>query len=280
MVTHMAIHLRWLETTRLPVELDGLVPADLASLSGDQVARRPVPVGNRSSELGELFAIRGDASDGVIRFEGDLRTVSRIGLGLSGGLIEIDGDVGPHLGAGMTGGSIHLRGSAGVWAGAGMRGGRLSIQGKAGNFLGGAYPGARLGMRDGVILVQGDAGDSVGLAMRRGLIAVSGNIGKTPGHGMVAGTLVVGGSTGVGAGFGMKRGSIILLGERGNADILPSFFPSGPDRPPFLAFYLRQLAAWGFPVREHDHLRQYLRYNGDLAAGGQGEIWVSHHTTG
>ncbi len=274
----MPLQLVWLNTTRLPVELDSLLPADLAGLSVTQLARQQVLLGNRPCELGELFGIRGDASDGVIQFEGDLRSVSRIGQGLSGGLIEIEGNTGPHLGAGMTGGTIHLRGSTGGWAGAGMRGGRLSIQGNAGHFLGGAYPGARHGMKDGVILVEGNAGDSVGLGMRRGLIAVSGQVGQTPGHGLVAGTLVVGGSTGQGVGTGMKRGSIVLFAGPAPQALLPSFSPSGVDRPPFLGIYLRQLREWGFPVGE-DHLSgRFLRYNGDLAAGGQGEIWARAHS--
>ena len=150
----------------------------------------------------------------------------------------------------------------------------MTIHGDAGDFLGGAYPGARLGMRDGVILVQGNAADSVGLGMRRGLIAVSGMVGNTPGHGLIAGTIVVGGGTGMGVGTGMKRGSVLLLGGVGQQALLPSFYPSGLDRPPFLGIYLRQLREWGFGTGEVPLSGRFLRYNGDLATGGQGEIWA------
>jgi formylmethanofuran dehydrogenase subunit C len=270
----MPLYLRWLGTTRLPVEVDGVLPASLGNLSTSEIAQIQVPLGNRLCPLGELFEVGGDASDGVLRFEGDLRSVARIGQGLSSGRIDVDGDVGPHLGAGMSCGTIVVRGSTGPWAGAEMRGGRLEIHGKAGRFLGAAYPGSRLGMRDGVILVEGDAGDDVGMAMRRGLIAVSGCVGDNPGHDMVAGTVVIGGSAGQGAGVGMKRGSIVLLQGETPGAILPTFIASGTDRPPFLTIYLSKLRAWGFPVSEAASSARFARYNGDLAAGGQGEIWA------
>ena len=272
----MALQLRWLGQTRVPVDLDGVLPTELSRLSAREIAARPVPgaVGNPACSLGDLFAIDGDAADEVVRFEGDLRGVARIGQGLGGGRIEIHGDVGPHLGARMSGGTIVVRGSADSWAGAEMRGGRLEIHGRAGRCLGGAYPGSRLGMREGVILVWGDAGDDVGLAQRRGLIAVSGRVGECPGRDLVAGTIVVGGSAGRGAGVGMKRGTIVLLQGESPGTILPSFVASGSDRPPFLNIYLRQLASWGFPLPEPALPGRFARYNGDLGAGGQGEIWV------
>jgi formylmethanofuran dehydrogenase subunit C len=65
-----------------------------------------------------------------------------------------------------------------------------------------------------------------------------------------------------------------LLQGESPGTVLPSFLPSGIDRPPFLAIYLRQLHQWGFPLSEPDQSARYTRFNGDLAAGGQGEIWV------
>jgi formylmethanofuran dehydrogenase subunit C len=275
----MALCLVWRDATRLSVELDGLTPSACAAMSVGEIAHTPVFVGNGKVSLGELFQIKGDASDGVLRFEGTRQNLARLGEGMESGRIEVFGDVGAHLGAGMKAGLITVEGSAGAWAGAEMRGGRIQIRGDAGDQLGAAYAGSRLGMREGVILVTGNAGDDAGLAMRRGFIAVGGRLGGTPGRAMVAGSIFGFGVVGSGVGSGMKRGTIALLASEDNHDaILPTFVRSGLDRPPFLAVYLRQLAAWNFPVPVQPFSKPCWRYNGDHASGGQGEIWIAGPT--
>lgn len=273
----MPLTLRWRSATTLSVAGADLSPDTLEALAPTNVARRPVRVGNGSAELGELFAIEGDASDGHLVLEGDLRRVDRIGAGMSRGRITVWGDAGPELGAEMAGGAIEVEGSAGDWAAAEMRGGTLSIRGTTGRFLGAAYPGSRRGMRDGLILVEGHIGDDAGLAMRRGLIAVTGSTGQGLGRAMIAGSIFVFGRSGRLPGDGMRRGTIALFGEArpDSLALLPTFVPSGRARPPFLQVYLRHLARWRFPVPDEAYARTCDRYNGDLAGGGQGEILVA-----
>lgn len=272
----MPLTLRWKDATRLPVEAGALLPTALAGTSDAGVIRRRLPHGNASAEVGELFDVAGDLDDGHIVFEGDLRPVRAIGAGLDSGRITVRGDAGPRLGLGMSGGELTVEGSAGPYAGAEMAGGLLRIGGDAGHGLGAALPGSRRGMTEGIVLVGGSAGEDVGLAMRRGLIAVRGEVGVGAGRWMIAGSLFAFGAVGPAAGMGMRRGTIALFGQGdpGNPGILPTFFPSGRDRSPFLTIYLKRLAALGFDVPPAVLSGSLARYNGDRADRGQGEILV------
>ncbi len=272
----MALTLRWREKTELTVEGAGLDPGSLGSLSSTEVALKQIPVGNTQAELGDLFALEGDAADGHLVIEGNLKNVRRIGQGMASGRLTVKGNVGPEAGSGMSGGSLTIHGDAGPWAGAEMRGGILRIHGNAGDFVGAAYPGSRLGMKDGVILVDGNVGEDVGLSMRRGLIAIMGGSGDGLGRGMVAGSIFAFGAVGKRLGAGMKRGTLALFGKTGilPPGILPTFVASGTLRPPFLSIYLKQLKEWGFPIPEATFSGTLHRYNGDLVEGGQGEILV------
>jgi formylmethanofuran dehydrogenase subunit C len=269
----MPLTLSWLGATRLPVEGEALRPELVAGLSAAEVARRRLPVGNRTAEVGELFRVGGEPADGQLVIEGDMRSLSGLGRGMSSGSLHIRGTAGPYLGAEMSGGSILLEGDAGDWAGAAMRGGELSIRGNAGDQLGSALPGARLGMREGVILVHGRIGNEAGRTLRRGLIAVRGDAGDDLGHDVIAGSIFVFGAVGRRPGAGLKRGTLALLGPQ--PTLLPTFRLACRYRPVFLTLYLRQLQAWGFPVPGDASGGLVDRYNGDLLAGGKGEILIS-----
>lgn len=270
----MPLTLTWTASTTLPVEGGSLRP-DVLTAGASDAARTPIRVGNATAELGDLFRVEGDGSDGALVLAGDLRSVRRIGRGMVSGSLTVRGDVGPGLGQGMHGGRVEVFGSAGDSAGMGIRGGLLHIHGAAGDNLGGSEPGARLGMREGVILTDGPVGRDAGLSMRRGLIAVRGECGDGLGRAMVAGSIFAFGSTGFGTGSGMKRGSIVLFGG-GSPRIPPTFSASGRDRPTFLTIYLRRLREWGFGIPEGCLSGAPLaRYNGDRAERGQGEILVA-----
>jgi formylmethanofuran dehydrogenase subunit C len=272
----MSITLRWLSTTTLPVEAEGLNPLALSGMTAAQVASRTVPVGNSSARVGELFEVNGDGTEGAndeLRLEGDLRHLRGLGRGMTGGLLTVTGDVGAHLGAGMSAGRIEVAGNVGDWAGAEMKGGLIRIRGNAGRALGAGYPGRRLGMREGVILVEGAVGEGAGRRMRRGLIAVLGEAGDSFGSRLIAGSLFAFGAVGRYTGAGMKRGTLVL-GQEHPPRLLPSFVPTGRYRFPFLMVYLRRLLGWGFPVPDRVFSADFERYNGDLADHGQGEVLV------
>jgi formylmethanofuran dehydrogenase subunit C len=267
----MPLTLTWNAGTRLPVEADALRPDTLAGMEPAAIASLALPVGNRTAPLGELFRLEGSAADGRLVLRGDLPGVRRIGQGMTAGSLIVEGDAGDHLGEAMSGGSIEVRGSVGNWAGCAMRGGSIRIIGRAGDFLGAARPGDRAGMREGVILVDGGVGDDAGLAMRRGFIAVRGAAGLGLGRGMVAGSIFAFDAVDRLLGSGMKRGTIALFGASA-PPLLPTFRPACRYRPPWLAVYLRQLAAWGFEPPEIGPSATFERYNGDLLELGKGEI--------
>ncbi len=272
----MALHLRWKDATRLPVEADRLRPELLAGVDASAVRRIELPLGNTTAEVAELFDVDGDVADGHLIMEGNLRPVRGIGAGASSGRITVRGDVGPRAGEEMSGGELTITGSAGPSAGAGMAGGMLRISGNAGHDLGAALPGSQRGMTGGTILVQGTAGDDVGVAMRRGLIAVGGRVGVGAGRWMIAGSLFCFGQAGPMIGMGMKRGTIALFGQADPSEpgLLPTFAASGRDRPPFVTIYLRQLQSWRFDIPSAVLAGALARYNGDRADRGQGEILV------
>jgi formylmethanofuran dehydrogenase subunit C len=268
----MPLTLAYRPGTTLPVEADAIAADRLAGLSAEEAARRPILVGNQFRPLGELFSVAGDARDGLVIVQGDLRGVRRIGQGMASGTLRVEGDAGDHLGEEMTGGTIEVLGSAGDWAGASMRGGLIRVRGDAGDFLGSAGPGEPVGMRGGAILVEGAVGIDAGLAMRRGLIAVGGAAGIGLGRGLVAGSIFAFGPVDRLAGAGMKRGTIALFGSP-VTELLVTFRHACRFRPPFLGVYLKQLASWGFPLPGGlAPLPVCDRYNGDLLEGGKGEI--------
>jgi formylmethanofuran dehydrogenase subunit C len=275
----MSLTLTWRSANSLPVDGATISPAAFEGLSSVGASRLRLGLGNTRIELGELFDVAGDKGDDRLIVAGDLMHVHGLGRGMAAGALLVRGEAGPQLGAEMTGGVIDVDGNVGDWAGAEMRGGRITIRGNTGSFLGAAYPGSRLGMRDGVILIEGSTGHDAGLQMRRGLIAIRVAAGAGLGRAMIAGTIIALGPIGTRFGAGMKRGTLVLPDPGRAADdvVLPSFAPAGRFRSPILALYYQQLAEWGFTVPRAVSSALIDRYNGDLAAGGQGEILVGSH---
>lgn len=267
----MPLTLTWLAATALPIEAATLRPDRLLGRDAAEVARERLPLGRGTAEVGELFRVEGQCDDGSLVLRGDLRSVRRLGAGMTSGRLLVEGDAGDQVAAGMQGGSVEIRGHAGPGAGASLRGGLLRIGGSAGDGLGAARPGERIGMRDGVILVGGSVGADAGLAMRRGLIAIAGSAGDGLGRAMIAGSLLAFGPVGRLPGAGMKRGTIALF-DAASPPLLPTFRPACRYRPPFLAHFLKRLDAWGFPTGEISPEAGFQRYNGDLIALGKGEI--------
>jgi formylmethanofuran dehydrogenase subunit C len=262
--------LKYNSSTTVPVEVECLTPDNLAGKSVAEIAALPVQHGNAPAPFGEFFSIEGDAGDKHILIEGDCSRVKWIGTGMASGRITVRGNVGMHLGSEMVGGEIEVFGQAGDWVGAEMRGGRIHVHGDAGHLTGGAYRGSRTGMRGGVILIEGKAGNEVGGTMRRGLIVIGGDTDDFTGVSMIAGSIFVFGRPGVRVGAGMKRGTIAVWGEL--PGLLPTFRYDCDYRPVYLALYLRQLRAWGFPLVEEWLHGSWRRFSGDLVALGKGEV--------
>jgi formylmethanofuran dehydrogenase subunit C len=240
-----------------------------ASLSAPAIAALELWVGRQRVALGDLFDVRGEPSDDV-RVVGELRLVDRLGAGMGGGTLTIEGPAGDGVGEGMSGGTIETTGDVGDGAGVAMRGGVLRVAGSAGDRLGAATPGASKGMTGGEILVRGNAGTDAGARVRRGTIVIGGATGPRAAHAMIAGTLVIVGRAGPGAGIWSKRGSVLALG---GIEVPPTYRYACTYQPPHVPVLVRYLRrAHGLALDARFATGLYKRWDGDIADIGKGEI--------
>ncbi|MEM4700032.1 MAG: formylmethanofuran dehydrogenase subunit C [Candidatus Nezhaarchaeales archaeon] len=212
----------------VPVEAERIRPDTFAGKSANEIAKLPVYEGNTKRALGDLFNIEGSpgsqALDTLIRLEGDLSKVRRIGEKMSAGKIVIKGDVAHYVGFSMKGGSIEIHGNAGLWLGGKMKGGEIVVFGNAGDFVGGSLRGELpgKGMSGGTIIIHGDAGVEVGRGMSGGTILVYGCAGELPGVDMRGGTIGIKGDCDGRPGARMTGGRVIIAGRVPH--VLPSFY--------------------------------------------------------
>ncbi len=250
------------------LEVFSITPESIQNAKPEDILRQPIRLGNTATEIGEWFSVSGDGSDLHHIWNGDLSRVHGIGYQMSGGRIQVNGDVGNHLGSRMTGGTIHTRGTAGHYTGAEMRGGLIQIQGNVGHGTGSAYDGGRLGQNGGAILVQGSAGQDVGRAMRRGLIGIGGKAQQRCGFTMRAGTIMVCGGVTEQAGLEMVRGTIMLGGTP--PPLATRFIDAGQHKFPVTNLITRYANQLGF-----SHIwdtEEWHLYHGDSLCGGRGEL--------
>lgn len=250
------------------LDLSPLVPELLAGLSRKDIQALKIGTTRETLTVGDAFKVKGkDARN--IHFVGTDERCDRIGAGLAGGEIFVDGDVGFQLGVRMKAGKIAVKGSAGILAGASMSGGHIAISRDAGDQVGGVAFGETMGMKGGFLTIGGDAGALLGERMRRGLVVVGGKAGDYAGGRMIAGTLVLKGGAGRYAGYGLRRGSLIFMEKP--KTILPTFSDCG-----VMEFdYLRLLETWlrgtGMRVKLGGRARRLM---GDMAVLGKGEMLI------
>jgi formylmethanofuran dehydrogenase subunit C len=256
------------------VDFGGVLPARLAAMTADEVARVEVRHGNAMLALGELFDIAalggGGESSAELRLEGDLSRFDAIGQGLDGGVMRIDGAVGDRLGLSMRAGEIRVHGAAGQLAGCEMAGGLIEIAGDVGDFAAGALPGSMDGMRGGTLIVRGNAGARCGDRMRRGTVVLHGDAGDFLASRMVAGTIAVAGRVGAHCGYGMRRGTLVFAGPL--PVVPPTFVATHHDIVVFWTLLRRSLAYHGGPFAALPASAP-RRLVGDLAVDGKGE-WL------
>lgn len=253
------------------VDMSPLTPDLLNGKSAHEIAAMGLVTGNRKLKVADLFDIAGsDSANMLIRNASG--KLNRIGQGMTGGSITVEGNAGAYLGIGMRNGRIVVTGNTGAWTGSGMAGGDIQVKGSAGDFLGAAIPGDKQGMLGGTIVVEGNAGDRAGDHMRRGLLLIKGDAGDYCGSRMLAGTLAVGGKTGVGVAFGLKRGTLLFAHV---PELSATFNDCGSHSISFLNLLHRQFRAAGGAAAEFAHKSDRVRrFMGDLANDGKGEILV------
>lgn len=252
------------------LDLAVLLPHRLAGLSAAEIERLEVQTRRERVTVGDVFRVTMGEADSI-RIEGSCERLDRIGEGMTGGEIRVDGSVGARAGRRMAGGRLIIHGSTGPWAASGMTGGAIEIIGDAGERLGGPLPGETAGMRGGTVVVRGNAEARAGDRLRRGLILVEGHAGPYAGSRMIAGTLIIGGRAGALPGYLMRRGTIVLA--QGCEQLAPTFVDCGVHdlvALRLIADHVRQIGArirslWRRPLR---------RLAGDMAVLGKGEIFT------
>ncbi len=252
----------------LRLDLRGLTPVALATLSAAEVERLEIAHGNALVPLAEFFQVA-SRSDDTLVFAGDLSRADRIGWQMDGGTLIVDGSAGDYAGAGLRAGEITVKGDAGALAACEMAGGTLRIAGSVGDFAASTLPGSMDGMRGGTLIVGGHAGARFGDRMRRGSALIFGDAGDFLASRMVAGTIALAGRAGAHAGFGMRRGSVVFAGPA--PGVSPTFVPAVAGAPVFWQLLARDLAQHGgpFATLASSGIDRQL---GDVAAGGKGEL--------
>lgn len=264
--------------------IDGapLVPAALADMPLDAIARLRLRARDQSVAAGDLFDIsRSDAANvagapqdaPALVIEGDARWLVHLAAGMAGGHLTVRGAVGDYAGAQMTAGTIAIDGDAGDYLGCEMRGGRLTVAGRCGDFAAGARAGEMEGMTGGTLAIAGNAGERLGDRMRRGLVLVGGDCGDYAASRLVAGSICVAGRIGAHYGYGMRRGTLVLARR---PDRLPeTFVAGGRGFDVFWSLFVKHLATEMAPFSTLDPRRLPARYAGDLAVDGRGEILIA-----
>lgn len=282
------------EKLAVPLEAgERLQPSLLNGLSTAQISAMPVLYGRQDRQIGDFFEVerKGGATDdltganffedaslqdedlaaGILELHGDLSKVKGLGLQMQKGIIIVNGDAGMHLGAFMSGGCIIVRGSSASWTGAHLSGGSIFVLGNVEHFTGSAYWGCKAGMTGGIIVVHGSAGDMTARLMRRGLVIIRGNAGDFTCSEMIAGTVIVGKETGRRAGAQMKRGTLILSTP---PQLLPTFRYNCLIKPTFMHILARALDDRRIAADFLHNNYLFLRYSGDTAVCGKGEIFI------
>jgi formylmethanofuran dehydrogenase subunit C len=265
-VTALTFELKHTPDQRL--DLSPLVPAKLAGLNRKEIEALAVNTTREKLTVGDVFKVKGKDTENL-RFDGTDERCDKIGAGLAGGEITIDGDAGMLLGTKMKRGKISVSGSAGVLAGASMAGGEIAVRRDVGDQAAGVAFGETMGMRGGFISIGGDAGNLLGERMRRGLVVVGGQAGDYAGGRMIAGTLLLKRGAGRYAGYGSRRGSLIFLEKP--KDILPTFSDSGVMEFDYLRILEKWLREQGLRIRFGARARRLM---GDMAVLGKGEMLI------
>ena len=269
----MPLNIEIKQQPNVPLEVEGIVPNAIDSLSTSDISKLPIYHGNEQIELGDYFSITGDAGDQVVNWVGDLSRVHWIGAKMESGHMRVTGNAGRHLGSEQAGGEIHVNGDAGDWVGGEMKKGLITVKGRAGHLVGAAYRGSQRGMTGGTILIDGDVGNELGHTMRRGTIAVGGNAGDLAGFNMIAGTIFVFGRGGIRHGAGMRRGTIGFFGDE-SPKPLPSFKFGCQYSPPMMKLLFDELREHEFSIPNDLEDGQFDLYHGDLIEGGRGEMII------
>jgi len=259
--------------TTLPVDVGGLLPSKVLSLSSKEIERLHVRIGNTRLALRNCCHItcEADVANELV-LAGNTRRLDNIGSKMDGGRLTVQGDAGRCAGVEMFGGELVISGNAVDYLGAGLQNGLIRVAGNVGDYCGACLPGHKEGMTGGMIFVAGDARHEAGAAMRRGLLVIGGNSGDYTAVNLRAGTVIVLGVCGRNAGLGMRRGSLVVGKLQGPQ--LAGFSPTGPADIEWLRLYGNKLSEWSMPLPKGWLESNWQRFSGDRLSLGKGEVLV------
>ncbi len=259
----MTILLKVKHVPAVGIEAPAITPQKIADRTNQEISEIKLWTGRRKLKLGQVFEIQeGHQSNWDIEILGDTSRIKRIGQGMSGGSMLIDGGAGMHLGNGMKGGSIRVNRNVDSWCGCEMVDGSISIGGDAGHYIGGAYRGSKYGMRGGSIEIEGNAGNEIGCRMSGGEITVRGDCMDFSGVNQSGGLIHVGGSCQQRPSAGMTGGKLVIEGSVGSLIPGASYeklernlqIPSGPAQ------------------------GTYGVFKSDMAESSQGKVYISENS--
>lgn len=281
----LELHLRQSPPLGVRMDLCGITPSQLRSLSLAEIEQLPIQVDGVTQKLGEWFKIRGDAAQMELTIAGDCNCCDSIGARLEGGILRVEGDAGDQLGHRMKAGELSVSGNVGRYCASQMRGGMVKIAGNASDYAGGANPTERQGMRGGLLVIYGNVGKCAGHRMRRGMMIIHGSVDSGLAMRMIAGSIVCCGDVQSVIGCGMRRGTIVLLQERlKTLSEIPGFTKLEESELSFLPILLKsaiphlpQTVRQNFSVEAEQLPKRGLRSLGDRALGGLGELILLQH---
>ncbi len=223
------LRLRLKEKPDVCLEVEGILPNVVADMGVEEIENLQIQYGNRRVKLSEFFDVSVEKSEVPrIVFEGDMGRVKRIGWGMDGGEIIVEGDAGMYLGAFMKDGRIIVKGNVGHFSALNMKGGEIVIEGNAGDYLCASYRGEWRGMNGGRVIVKGDVGKELGSYIRDGKIVVEGTADDFAGANMRGGLIVLNVAK-ARLGAGMIAGSIVVNEVE---ELLPGFLEEGEEENP------------------------------------------------
>ena len=161
-----------LTLTKVPelyLEAENITPDHFAGKTAQQIGELHVHLGNTTAKISDYFTVEGKggatAADTKIIISGPTDKVKYIGMKMTAGEIEVQGNTDMYTAAWMAGGKIHVKGNVDSFCAIGMTGGEFIVDGNAKNYLAASYRGDWRGMQGGKVIVKGNAGSDTATFM-------------------------------------------------------------------------------------------------------------------
>ncbi len=205
------------KVSELYLEAENITPDHFAGKSAQQIGELHVHLGNTTAKISDYFSVEGKggatAADTKIIISGPTDKVKYIGMKMTAGEIEVQGNTDMYTAAWMSGGKIHVKGNVDSFCAIGMTGGEFIVDGNAKNYLAASYRGDWRGMQGGKVIVKGNAGSDTATFMNGGTIDIGGNVDVHLGTHAEGGKIIVRGNAKGRVGGQMVKGDIFVLGQ-------------------------------------------------------------------